>query len=165
MTNCVTTCDDETGDVVVETEADTTVVETTADASVVEVACEQGPTGPPGPQGPAGSSGAQKTTVTVAPSDTEVVDSNAVTGLEGLAYTVNVRDTVNGDQAQAFVNVTLITNKTDVSWTVFAKIGDSVAYRVSVAINGSDLELSVTNNGSNSVEVRVLCFPIVTTPT
>ncbi len=107
----------------------------------IELASEQGPAGPP--------AGTLITVPGLAPSTPTVVDSfpTAVTG--SVKWLVTAIDTVTSD-----VGFKEVTAKLDASFTVSHAMRD-VAFDVDVSLNVGDLELTVTNNGSNAIDLRI----------
>ncbi len=119
----------------------------TEDVIEIELANEQGPAGAPG--------GVLVTVSGLAPSTPTVVDSfsTAVTG--SVKWLVTAIDTVTSD-----VGFKEVTVKLDASFTVSHAMRD-VAFDVDVSLNVGDLELTVTNNGSNPIDLRITRIAII----
>ena len=89
--------------------------------------------------------------------DTEVVDSVPFATMGCIRYWVCFEDTAG---ERGFVNIVGYTDAAGaaVSKTVTEKMDDDVFFGVDLVINGSDLELQVTNN--HSLDFDVVAFKV-----
>lgn len=154
MSDC-TYLEQGTDPVIIESTPDCPVLEHDCSTIILE-SCKQGPTGPSG-------MGNQQDTVIVAPTDTEVIDSLAVATYTASAWLVHLT-TVEGTPRYRGLRTYGVQNGTTSFYNVYGNIGENVLASVVVDLNGANLELQVTNNDAVDIEVRVLQFPISTTP-
>lgn len=95
---------------------------------------------------------------TVAPSTTEVVDSISKTAFRVIKWVLAVVDTTDNKYfGSEFMALHDLTN---VTYTEFAVIGDTINFTVGISISGANVEFSITNNSSNSLIASLMRFRI-----
>lgn len=91
--------------------------------------------------------------VSVAASTTTVIDSIPKDKVNSLEYDIDMR---RGDNSSIKSLKLYVTQKaSDTEDTVFARLGNNVDMAVQSQINGTDIELSVTNNEAFDVNINL----------
>ena len=91
--------------------------------------------------------------VTVSAGATTVIDSIPKNKVNSLEYDIDIRRGNNANIKSLKLFVTQ--QASDTEDTVFARLGNSVNMVVQSQINGSDIELSVTNNEAFDVNINL----------
>ena len=121
------------------------------DTDVVLVACEQGPAGLPGIL--------QVNTGPVAPAATQIADAVAIATFRSVKWLVTLKDSVG--VLFKFYEVIAIHDGTTPKHSVYGLIGDTISVVTDVDILAGDIQLNITNNSANSIDISVM--RIVTT--
>jgi len=122
---------------------------------VVEtIVIEHGQQGIPGPPGLDGAGVLQVDTDGVLTATTVVVDSVLATLVRSVKWLVTVIDTVTG--AQQSFEVYATKTLADVEHQVFGRVGDVLDVNTNVVFQSSSLQLQITNNEANPIDVQAL---------
>ena len=95
-----------------------------------------------------------KVTASLTPSQTKVIDITPVTGFTGASYIIALWNT--SEEVTRLLHLDIAKkNSITVKDTIHAKIGDVIKMDISPSISGSDLEISMTNNETFTVQVEL----------
>lgn len=119
----------------------------------IQLSSTQGPAGPPGPPGPPGSQN-QVAERTRPPASTVVLDRILLTNVTGCKWHVYA---VSASLEVGFLEV-MSTNKAD--FTVSNIFDDNTPMTMDVQVNGTNLELLVTNESAEDVDYYALRFVV-----
>ncbi len=142
-----------------------TAVIVTPNPEVVIVACEQGPAGQDGADGVNGIDGAdgadgldgvgvvEVSSGPISNGNTVVADSVVAATIRSVKWLVTITDSVAGDYKT--YEVLGVHNGTTALYSVYGIVGDSISVFTNVVINGANMELELTNNSTNDLDIKV----------
>lgn len=95
----------------------------------------------------------EEVTDTVSASSSKVVDTVALADFSAIEYKVTLFNTANNKTKKFTLDV--VYENSAVSDTLYAKRGSALNYGIAAAINGSNMEITVTNNEAYDLEVSL----------
>ncbi len=134
---------------VIVREEPTTVIEK-EDTVVLLVTCEQGPAGQDGLDG---TGVVEVASGPVTSGNTVVADSVALAAIRSVKWIVTLTDSTAGTYKS--YEVLGVHNGTTILHTVYGLIGDVILITTNVAINAPNMELQITNNDTNDLDIKV----------
>ena len=126
------------------------IVVTEGDPEFVVSECKQGPAGAPGLDG-AGVVEVASGPVPVG--DPVVADSIAISLYRSAKWIITVTDSAGGEYKT--YEVLAIHKTTTALYSVYSIVGDKISVFTDVSIVGANLELEITNNHSNPIDIKV----------
>ncbi len=96
--------------------------------------------------------------ITVATTDTDTIDAVSC-AFTTVKWLLNITDTTAEDQHAIEVYARCKPagiGAANVQFTCYASIGDFIEYELDVVISGLNMELQITNNVANSIDVSVV---------
>jgi len=100
--------------------------------------------------------GSASNSITIDPSDSEDVDIVSLT----LSHNVYWQLDVSSASKSHACEISALEKSSNVSYTRFAILGDSVSYGINLTSDGSDITLNITNNEVDKITVRFKRTPI-----
>ncbi len=97
--------------------------------------------------------------VTIAVSAEEVVDRVDPGQIRSAKWMITVTDSVNGLYNVA--EITAVQNGSTVTFTVSNKVGDFLAYRVSVILDSGEFQCKIENNHTEDLKVDLVRISIL----
>ena len=86
-------------------------------------------------------------------STTYIADSLALSSFNSLEYIINYKHSVTSKEKS--LKMTVVKDDTVLNDSVYAKVGAPLSVGINAVINGSDLELKVTNSETSIIEMSV----------
>lgn len=117
------------------------------DPPIIIIACEQGPPG---------QDGAGLTEVSSGPvsnGNTVVADSVVISVIRSVKWIVTLTDSIASDYKS--YEVLAVHNGTIALHAVYALIGDVISVATNVVLNAGNMELEITNNSPNDLDIKV----------
>lgn len=148
----VTTLVVESTDYDILEEAPQTLVDTEVDYEILTEGFP-GPVGLPGTQGPAGAGTAQVNT-TIPAGGTVVVDTLSAALYLSVKWFVSIVNSATSEVRSS--EVMAIHNDTEVNHTHYGIIGNFLPCPVDVSLVAGQLELSITNNAADDLDINVV---------
>lgn len=118
----------------------------------IVTAATQGPAGVDGVDGIDGTGAVEISAGPILPAATLVVDSVAIATYRSVKWIVTLTDSVAGSYKS--YEVLAIHNGTTALHTVYGRIGDPIDATTEVAVVGASLELQITNNNVNNIDIK-----------
>jgi len=143
--SCITVTEIDCDTAVLVQEIKTTVIDTT-EPVVIIAACEQGPAGQD-------ANLVEIASGPVSSGNTVVADSVALSAVRSVKWIVTITDSVAGTY-KAY-EVLAVHNGTTVLHAVYGIVGDTILVITDVAINTPNMELQITNNDTNDLDIKV----------
>lgn len=147
--SCITVEEIDCNNAVLVTETPTTVIDTT-EPVVILVTCEQGPAGADGADG---TGIIEVVSGPVSNGNMVVADSVAIATYRSVKWIVTITDSTAGDYKS--YEVMAVHNDSTTLFTVYGIVGDTISVFTNVVINGSNLEIEITNNSANPIDIKV----------
>ena len=80
-------------------------------------------------------------------------DSVVLATIRSVKWLVTITDSVAGDYKT--YEVLAVHNGTTALYSVYGIVGDSISVFTNVVINGANMELELTNNSTNNLDIKV----------
>lgn len=126
------------------------IVVTEADPEFVVSECKQGP---PGADGLDGAGAVEIASGPVPVGDPVVADSIAIALYRSAKWIVTITDTAGGEYKS--YEVLAVHKNTTALYSVYSLVGDKISVFTDVSVVGANLVLTLTNNHSNPIGIKV----------